>query len=197
LFGTDLVSGFTGRIPNTPLEQSLPAYQKTFSELATRAADAGVRLCFENCSMNGTWASGDWNIAINPDAWTLMWDALPNANLGLEWEPCHQMLMLIDPLPQLELWANKIFHLHGKDANIHWETIRKHGIGGQQPIATQRTAGFGDTNWQIIFRSLEQHGYTGALDIEGFHDPVYRDEREIQGQVKALEYLKTCRGAIL
>jgi len=41
---------------------------------------------------------------------------------------------------------------------------------------------------------LRLAGYKGAIDIEGWHDPVYRDALEITGQVRALEYLKQCRG---
>ena len=33
-----------------------------FGELAKRAADKGVRIAFENCTMRGNWQSGDWNI---------------------------------------------------------------------------------------------------------------------------------------
>jgi hypothetical protein len=37
-------------------------------------------------------------------------------------------------------------------------------------------------------------GYTGNIDIEGFHDPVYRGELEMTGQIRGLQYLKMCRG---
>src|SRR5215212_9502986 len=69
-----------------PLDDSLLQFKQVWGELARRAADKGVRIAFENCAMDGNWASGDWNIAHNPDAWELMFDALPNDNLGLEWE---------------------------------------------------------------------------------------------------------------
>jgi hypothetical protein len=34
----------------------------------------------------------------------------------------------------------------------------------------------------------------GSIDIEGWHDPVYRGELEMMGQVHGLNYLKQCRG---
>ncbi len=55
-----------------------------FGDLAKRATDKGVKIAFENCPMGGNWQQGDWNIAHNPQAWTLMFDALPNENLGLD-----------------------------------------------------------------------------------------------------------------
>lgn len=194
LFGARTIAGFTGRVRGKPLEESLPRFKQVWGELARRAEDKGVRLAFENCAMGGNWASGDWNIAHNPDAWELMFDALPMDNLGLEWEPCHQLVYLIDPVPQVRKWANKIFHVHGKDATVRWDVVREHGIFGKHPFVHMRTPGFGDTDWVRVISELRLAGFAGSIDIEGWHDPVYRDELEMSGQVAALAYLKRCRG---
>ena len=194
LFGTDIVAGFTGRLRDKPLPESLPRFRQIFTPLAQRAADKGVRLAFENCDMDGDWQRGDWNIAHNPLAWEMMFDAVPFENLGLEWEPCHQMVSLIDPMPQLREWVSKIIHMHGKCCTIKWDVVRKYGIHSQQQFAFHRTPGFGDCNWTDIISELRAGGFTGSIDIEGWHDPVYRDELEMTGQVRALHYLKECRG---
>lgn len=193
-FGATCVAGFTGRVRGKPLTDSLGQYKKVWTELAQRAADRGVRIAFENCAMDGKWQSGDWNIAHNPDAWELMFNQTPHDNIGLEWEPCHQMVYLIDPLPQIRKWAPKIFHVHGKDATIRWDVIREHGIFGKYPFVFMRTPGFGDSNWTDIISELRLAGFTGSIDIEGWHDPVYRGDLELTGQVHALNHLKTARG---
>ena len=193
-FGAACVAGFTGRIRNQKLTDSLARYREVWSELAKRAADKGIKIAFENCAMDGNWATGDWNIAHNPDAWELMFNETPDDNIGLEWEPCHQMVYLIDPLPQIRKWAHKFFHVHGKDGTIRWEVIREHGIFGKEPFVWMRTPGFGDSNWTDIISELRLAGYAGSIDIEGWHDPVYRNELEMTGQVRALNYLKDCRG---
>ena len=194
LFGADIVSGFAGRLRGKPIDQSIGRYKQVFEPLAKRAADRGVRIAFENCDMGGNWAAGDWNIAHTPAAWELMFDAVPAANIGLEWEPCHQMVKLIDPLPQLRKWAKKVFHLHGKDCTIQWDVVREQGINGPKPFAFHRTPGFGDSNWTDIISELRWSGYKGSIDIEGWHDPVYRGDLEMTGQVRGLNYLKQCRG---
>jgi sugar phosphate isomerase/epimerase len=122
-FNADIVSGFTGRLRGKPIDASIPRYAEVFGDLSKRAADRGVRIAFENCDMGGTWHSGDWNIAHDPVCWELMYDALPADNVGLEWEPCHQRVSLIDPMPQLREWVGKIFHVHGKDCTIHWDVV--------------------------------------------------------------------------
>jgi sugar phosphate isomerase/epimerase len=194
LFGAGVVAGFTGRLRGQPLPDSLPRFREIWSELAKRAADRGVRIAFENCPMDGTWESGDWNIAHTPAAWEMMFNAVPDPVLGLEWEPCHQLCALIDPLPQLRVWTPKIFHVHGKDATVRWDVVRTHGIHGGVPFAFHRTPGFGDTNWTDVISALRLGGYRGTIDIEGWHDPVYCRELEMTGQVRALHYLKQCRG---
>jgi len=194
LFGCDLVAGFAGRLVDKPINESMTQYKKVFGPLAKRAADKGVRLAFENCDMGGDWNRGDWNIAQTPICWEMMFDALPADNVGLQWEPCHQLVKLIDPLPQLRKWVGKIFHVHGKDATVLWDVVREHGIGGPKPFAFHRTPGFGDSNWTDIISELRRGGFAGAIDIEGWHDPVYRGDLEMTGQVHALNYLKRCRG---
>ena len=192
LFGTDLVTGFTGRIVDRPIDESIPRFKEVFGELARRAADKGVRLAFENCNMGGDWQRGDWNIAHNPLAWEMMFDALPLDNLGLEWEPCHQMVQLIDPIPQLRKWANKIFQCMEKTPpspgtlSVNAELV--------EPFVWHRTPGFGDSNWTDIISILRYSKYEGTIDIEGYHDPVYCGELEMTGQVRGLQYLKQCRG---
>ncbi|MEI6603306.1 MAG: sugar phosphate isomerase/epimerase [Clostridia bacterium] len=194
LFETDIVSGFAGRIVDRPIEESMPRFKEVFGPLAKRAADKGVRLAFENCDMGGDWAKGDWNIAQNPTAWEMMFNEVPMDNIGLEWEPCHQMVSLIDPLPQLRKWVGKVFHVHGKDATIAWDVIKEFGKDGPKPFVWHRTPGFGDTNWTDLISILRMGGYQGNIDIEGWHDPVYKDELEMTGQVRGLNYLKECRG---
>lgn len=194
LFGCDLVCGFAGRIVDQPIPKSLKAFKKVFGPLTKRAAHKGVRIAFENCDMGGDWRRGDWNIAHAPTAWEMMFHEVPAANLGLEWEPCHQLVSLIDPLAQLRQWAPRIFHVHGKDATVDWAQLRATGLRGGKPWVWHRTPGFGDSNWTDIISILRQHGFRGSIDIEGWHDPVYRDDLEMTGQVHALQYLKQCRG---
>jgi sugar phosphate isomerase/epimerase len=194
VFGTDLVTGFTGRVVGKPVPESISKLKEVFIPLAEKAQAKGVRLAFENCDMRGDWESGDWNIAFCPKAWELMFEALPYENIGLQWEPCHQLVQLTDPMPQLRKWVHKIFNVHGKDATVAWDIIRENGIRSGTPYVWHRTPGFGDSNWTDIISILRMGGFKGTIDIEGFHDPVYRNELEYTGQVHALNYLKQCRG---
>jgi sugar phosphate isomerase/epimerase len=193
-FGCDLVVGFAGCVAGKPIPDSYKRFGEVFRPLAKRAKDKGVRLAFENCDMGGWWHSAQWNMAHSPTAWEAMFNEVPEDNVGLEWEPCHQMVSLIDPLPQLRQWVKKVFHVHGKDATVMWDVIKTKGIRGGAPYVHHRTPGFGDTNWTDVISILRMAGYKGTIDIEGWHDPVYRGDLEMTGQVHGMNYLKNCRG---
>jgi len=196
LFDCNVVAGFTGRIIDRPIDESIPRFSEVFAPLAEQAQDLGVRLAFENCDMGGDWYRGNWNIAHGPIPWEMMFNSIPIDNIGLQWEPCHQMVKLIDPIPQLRKWKTKIFHVHGKDATIYWDVVKEYGIHGPKQFVYHRTPGFGDSNWTNIISELRIAGFEGSIDIEGWHDPVYRDALEMTGQVFALNYLKQCRGGV-
>jgi sugar phosphate isomerase/epimerase len=192
-FGTDVVCGFAGADPSKAIHDHRDHVERVWIPLAERAKKRGVRLAWENCPMGGNWASPRYNIAINNDAWDLLFDWIGLDNVGLEWEPCHQLCQLIDPLPQLRQYVKRVFHVHGKDATIYRDVVARHGISGKETWCYHRTPGFGDTSWTDIISELRRSGFVGAIDIEGWHDPVYRDELEMTGQVHALHHLKACR----
>ena len=194
LFGATAVGTFAGALEGEPVEAAIPRFKEVFSELAKRAADRGLKLVIENCPMRGTWKKATCNIGFCPSAWDLMFDAVPEKNFGLEWEPTHQMVQLIDPMPQLKKYKDKILHIHGKDATIDRDAILRNGILGAEEFVYHRMPGLGDNNWRDIFFWLHKNGYEGDICIEGFHDPVYKKEWEMTGQLHALNYLKFCRG---
>ena len=194
ILGADIFAGFAGRVIDRPIEESLPAFKNIWGEITKLGESKGVRIAFENCDMGGDWNRGDWNIAFCPLVWEMMFNEVVSDNIGLEWEPCHQMVQLVDPIPQLRKWVSKVFHVHGKDATIAWDVIKQHGIKSKEKWVWHRTPGFGDSNWADIITILRMGGYMGDISIEGFHDPVYKNELEYSGQVTALEYLKKCRG---
>lgn len=194
LYGCDVIGVFAGGDPALSVPETIPEFKRVFGELTRRAEAAGVRLAIENCG--GGWYRGSTNIGFCAEAWELMFDAVPSEALGLEWEPCHAMSALVEPIPQLRKWAKKVLHIHGKDGHIAWDVIREHGIRGIVPFFWNRTPGFGDTDWVDIFTILLQNGFEGSCDIEGYHDPVHFDDAEWSAQLTALDYLKRCRGGI-
>ncbi len=191
-FGTDMVSTFAGALPGKPVEAAFARFQEVFAPLATEALKRNVRIAIENCLKQGSWMCATQNIAFNPKAWEKMFELVPYENLGLEWEPAHQLAQLIDPIAQLKRWGNKVFHVHGKDGIINWDFIQHYGVSGTGYHAQFCNPGNGETDWKVIADILKEHNYNGSISIEGGHDPFYTGEKEIEGEYKTLCYLKKC-----
>lgn len=51
----------------------------------------------------------------------------------------------------------------------------------------------GDSDWSKLINQLIEKGYRGDITIEGYHDPIYSGDREMEGQLLALDYLKKCK----
>ena len=194
LFGAKIISTFAGAYEGRSVEEAIPKFGTVFRELAKRAEDKNLKIGIENWPANGVWQRATCNIGFSPRAWELMFNEVANQNVGLEWEPTHQMEQLIDPIPQLRQWVKKIVHVHGKDATIDMDMVKRYGILGGANYAYHRTPGFGDSNWRDIISILHMGGYEGDICIEGFHDPIYSGAWEMTAQLHALQYLKWCRG---
>lgn len=190
-FGNPFVTGFAGRVPGASVEDSLVSWKALFSELLELAYQNDCKgLLMENCRLGDTWKQGKWNIAINDDAFNLLFSTLDNERLGLEWEPCHQVEAFVDPVAQLSRWLDKVKHIHGKDARVDWETLKTFGLFAKRKAIHTTLPGLGDTDWHSLCALLEQGGYRGSIDLETTSSSFFED---IEGKVKALSYLKACR----
>ncbi|MFH1723031.1 MAG: sugar phosphate isomerase/epimerase [Elusimicrobiota bacterium] len=188
--GAGVVGCFAGRVPGEPLENSLPAFKRTWSELARFAAGLGVRVAFENCP-HGPFHQppGGTNFMCTPEMWERAFDELPMEDIGLQWDPSHLVCMLIDPIETLRRFGARIFHVHAKDAHVDRAVVARQGLFHADATA-HRFPGLGDSDWTAIVRELKAQGYDGCLDIEGRHDPVYRGEREDEGLLIAIRHLR-------
>lgn len=198
LFGTPIVSTFAGALEGQSVEKAMSLFGQVFRELAARAKDQNIKIAIENCPMGGTWNSATCNIGFNPKAWEMMFSEVPDKHIGLEWEPGHQSVQLIDPVAQLREWAptGRIIHMHGKDCSVDLSAVARYGILGAVDFAPQRTPGFGDVDWRQIFSILRESGYDSDICVEGYHDPVYSGEWEMTAQIHAFNYLNWCRGGV-
>jgi len=179
--GVPVVAGFAGRILGEPLEASVPKFKEIWSEHAKYASDRGIKIAFEHCPMGRYHLPpGGINCICTPAMWEKCFDAADSEALGLEWDPSHLVCMLIDPIENIEKWAGKVHHVHAKDAKINWPLLRQYGIY-HPGVIEHCFPGLGDTDWGAAIKELRRGGYHGDLNIEGWHDAVFRDPRPERG----------------
>ena len=170
-----VVAGFAGRVMGEDLEASLPLYKKIWSEHAKAAEDAGVKIAFEHCPM-GKFHSpfGGNNCFCTPAMWERCFDAVPSEALGIEWDASHLVCQLIDPVANIGRFGKRIYHVHAKDAKINRDVVDRYGLyhdGSNEHCFP----GLGDSDWGAIVKELRRAGYHGDLNIEGWHDLVFRN----------------------
>jgi len=170
LLGVELVGTFVGRNPEKKVEEHWDNYLATFNNLLAAAREANVRLMIENCPMMHQWPWGT-NLAYSPPIWEEMFNLIPDADFGLNYDPSHLFWQGIDYITPLKEFADRIFHVHAKDTQILKDRLRSEGIYGKG-WWRYRVPGQGDINWGRFIASLAEAGYDGAISIE-LEDPVW------------------------
>ncbi|OGN96435.1 MAG: AP endonuclease [Chloroflexi bacterium RBG_13_50_21] len=164
-----IVGTFIGKDKNKTIPQNLVDYAKIWPPIVKFAKAHGVKIAIENCPMifsYDEWPGGN-NLASTPEIWRKMWEIIPDDNLGLNLDPSHLILQMIDYERVVREFADKIFHVHAKDLHIDHEGLYNHGVlsqgmGWQVP----RLPGLGDMDWGKFFAALTAAGYDYVVSIE-------------------------------
>ncbi len=169
ILGVPVVNTFIGRDKDKTIEANLDEFAKVWSPIIQFAADHNVKIAIENCPMifsNDEWPGGN-NLAISPHVWRQMFEIIPDANFGLNFDPSHLIWQMIDVERAIYEFGARIFHAHAKDLRIDREQLYQRGIlsagmGWQIP----RLPGFGEVQWDKFFSALYAVGYDYAVCIE-------------------------------
>jgi sugar phosphate isomerase/epimerase len=158
-----------------PFENFFPALLNFWEPLARFAADSGVRIAFEHCPQGAYHLPVmGYNMLAQPFMWERLFHETKCENLGIEWDPSHLLCQWVDPVENIHRFGSRIFHVHAKDAFINRPLLERYGIC-HPGVAEHRFPGFGQANWAEIIHALIRSGYDSDLNIEGWHDPVFRD----------------------
>ncbi|MDB6111926.1 MAG: Xylose isomerase domain protein barrel [Pedosphaera sp.] len=156
-------------------EQFLPQLLEFWEPLARFAAERGVRIAFEHCPMSRYHLPiMGFNMLAQPAMWERLFNETKYDNIGIEWDASHLICQFIDPVTNIHKFGSRIFHVHAKDALINRHLLEEYGIC-HQGVAEHRWPGLGQSNWAEIIHALIRTGYDSDLNLEGWHDPVYRD----------------------
>lgn len=164
-----IVGTFIGKDKNKTVPQNLEEYAKVWPPIVKFAREHGIKIAIENCPMIFTydeWPGGN-NLASTPAIWRKMWEIIPDDNFGLNLDPSHLILQMIDYVRVVYEFKDRIFHVHAKDLMIDREGLYNNGVlsqgmGWQVP----RLPGFGEVDWSKFIGALYRVGYDYVLSIE-------------------------------
>lgn len=167
LLGVKTVNTFVGRNPQLSVPANWPLFQEVWPGIIAHAEQAGVTIGIENCPMLFThdeWPGGA-NLATTPAIWHRMFEEIPSANWGLNFDPSHLVWQHIDYLRCIRDFGHRIVHFHAKDTRIDVDKIYNQGIMGLG-WHTPKLPGLGDVAWAPLLSQLSDTGYRGPVCIE-------------------------------
>ncbi len=183
--GLSTVNSFVGANHTLSLEANLEKFAEVWPPLVRYAEEKNIRIGIENCPMlfPNTWPSG-LNLARSPAIWRRMFEQIPSAHFGLNYDPSHLEMQLMDPIAPIYEFGTRIFHTHAKDMRV--DRGRLNDVGSLVPPMERSTAkipGLGDIDWGKWIAALTDVGYDGPVCVEvedeAFHGTVERRKQAL------------------
>lgn len=167
--GIGVANTFVGRDPAKTIDENWPRFLEVFRPLVRYAEDKGVKVGIENCPMSFTrdeWPGGK-NLAVSPKVWRRMFNDIPNANFGLNFDPSHLVWQMMDIPKAIREFAPRFVHVHAKDARLDRERLDDAGLLAYPlEFHTPKLPGLGEVDWSAFFSTLNQAGYSGPVCVE-------------------------------
>lgn len=180
VLGVNQMNTFVGRDWTKSVDANWPRFLDTWSPLVEYAQQHQVRIGIENCPMLFTadeWPGGK-NLAVSPSIWRRMFEAIPSPNFGLNYDPSHLVWQQMDYLAPLREFADRLFHVHAKDARVDFDRLDDVGIlATPQEYHSPKLPGLGEVNWGRFFSVLGDAGYQGPVCVE-VEDRAFEDSLE-------------------
>ena len=109
---------------------------------------------------------GIWHKWMNntPDELERLFDDVDSEGFGVNFDPCYLTLMGVDPVEFAGRFRDRIVHAHLKDHE-----------GGDYSGSEHRLPGFGEMDYERVFRALAELGFEHSLAIECFTDMEFAE----------------------
>jgi sugar phosphate isomerase/epimerase len=194
LLDVGVVNTFIGRDWSKSYDDNWPRFKEVWPPLIAFAEEHNIRIGIENCPMyfsDDEWPGGK-NLAHTPAMWRRMFQEIPSKNFGLNYDPSHMIWQHMDYIKPLWEFADRIFHVHAKDARVDKNRLDEVGIMATPlKFHTPKLPGLGDVKWGKFLSVLSDVGYNGYVVIE-VEDRAYEDSLESRKQAlhQSARYLK-------
>jgi sugar phosphate isomerase/epimerase len=167
--GIGTMTTFIGRDPALTIDDNWPRFLEVWRPILAHAEYRGVRIGIENCPMSfgkDEWPGGK-NLAVSPAIWRRMFTDIPSPNFGLNFDPSHFVLQMMDYVGFLGEFGTRIHHIHAKDARIDLAGLNDHGVFSFPKLwHSPKLPGMGDVHWGRFFAALNDATYHGPVCIE-------------------------------
>ena len=182
--------------PALPRAENFGYLVESFSQLAPVLEESDARIVIEG------WP-GPGALCCTPEGCRALFKEIPSKAMGLNYDPSHLIRMGVDHLRFLNEFVDRVYHVHGKDAEILPDKLYEFGL--EQPATFAKAVPFGAyawrytipgqgmAHWREIFRVLQANGYQGCVSIE-LEDANFNDggDEEKAGILHGARFLTGC-----
>ncbi|OHB79671.1 MAG: AP endonuclease [Planctomycetes bacterium RBG_16_64_10] len=165
--GLDTVNTFIGADHTQPMEVNFSQFATVWPDLIAYAEQRQVRIGIENCPM--LFSSDEWpfgkNLARSPEVWRRMFATIPSDHFGLNYDPSHMVLQMMDYVAPIHEFRTRLFHTHAKDMKIEHDALDSQGVLALN-WTTPKIPGLGDIDWHRWISALTDAGYDGPVCVE-------------------------------
>jgi sugar phosphate isomerase/epimerase len=183
--GLRAINTFIGANRRASIDENLEEFARVWPDIIRHAEDRGVRVAIENCPMlfEDSWPAGG-NLAQSPVIWRRMFETIPSPHFGLNLDPSHLVMQLIDYLAPIHEFRDKLFHMHAKDMKVDWRRLKEIGTNSPALIGgwgTPKIPGLGDVDWGQWISALTDIEYDGPVCVE-MEDRAFEGDLEKRKQ---------------
>jgi len=192
--GINMVTTFIGKDKSKTVEENLELYKEVWTPIIRHAEKNKVKIAIENCPMYFTKDEfpGGNNLASTPAIWRKMFELIPSEYLGLNYDPSHPLLLMMDPVKPVFEFKNKIFHMHIKDLKIYQEKLDEYGVFSYPSLwHAPKLPGLGGVDFAALCSALNEVGFKGCACIE-IEDRAFEGSEEDvkRGIEQSYRYMK-------
>jgi sugar phosphate isomerase/epimerase len=177
MLSVGVMNTFIGRDPAKSVEDNFRRFASVWPEIVSFAESKKVKIAIENCPMffsQDEWPTGK-NLAISPSIWRRMFSEIPSKSFGLNLDPSHLLWQQIDYVKPVYEFADRIFHVHVKDAKVRKDKLDDVGIlATPLEYHAPKLPGLGEIQWGRFISALTDVGYQGGACIEA-EDRAFED----------------------
>jgi sugar phosphate isomerase/epimerase len=168
----------------------------SFNQLVPALEKNNARLVIEGYPGPGA-------LCCTPEGYRAFFKECPSKTMGVNYDPSHLIRMGIDPLRFLKEFVGRVYHVHGKDAELFADNLYEYGHEQQPTFAKEMDfgsmawrytiPGHGITSWTQVFSILKDAGYAGCVSIE-LEDMNFNgtEAGEKQGILAGAHFLESC-----
>jgi len=155
--------------PELPRRENFGYMVESLNALAPALERVGARMVIEG------WP-GPGALCCTPETLRATFKSCPSRAIGINYDPSHLVRMGIDHVRFVEEFGDRIYHVHGKDAELLDENLYEFGL--EQPPTFARPVGFGGMTWRYtipghgqvrwtrVFSLLKEKHYKGSVSVE-------------------------------